>query len=208
MPAVQIIFRKDAAAQFLSHLDLLATLEYAMRRAHLPLELSEGFSPRPRMTLAAPLALGYIGAREILDISLREQVNLTEVQQSLQSALPAGITILSTQTIPEGQKPAASRVQGSIYRVRIPQPVANLDDRVEALLRMGEAWIVEKREKGTRRRNVRPLLESVTVENNCTLRVAVTHGPDGTTRPEHILELLDVPADGALITRECIVLRD
>ena len=42
-----VTFRKGEDARFLSHLDLTATLEYAVRRARLPVALSEGFSPRP-----------------------------------------------------------------------------------------------------------------------------------------------------------------
>ena len=71
-----LTFRKHEGARFLSHLDLQATLEYGMRRAGLPLELSEGFNPRPRYSLVAALPLGYVGEHELLEMTLRDDLEL------------------------------------------------------------------------------------------------------------------------------------
>ena len=40
--------------RFLSHLDLVRTFERALRRAHIPVALTEGFHPKPKLSFACP----------------------------------------------------------------------------------------------------------------------------------------------------------
>jgi radical SAM-linked protein len=203
-----ILFAKGDLARFLSHLDLMATFEYAARRAGLPVELSEGFNPRPRMAAAAPLALGYLGEEEILEIVLREPLPLTEVRDRLQATTPPGISILAAEEMPPGRKSAASRLQSAIYRVDLPGPVPDLAARVERLLRSARLEVEEPHRDRVRRRDLRPLLLSLTALDANALRLAVRLDGEGTIRPEQILALMSIPAGGARIVREKIALRD
>jgi radical SAM-linked protein len=204
----RIEFSKGDAARFLSHLDLMATIEYALRRARFPVELSEGFNPRPRFSLAAPLPVGYIGEREILELALREALAAENVGTRLQSALPAGLSILSVSEIPSGQKAAASRVRGATYRVEIGTPFGDIQDRIAALLDRPSIDVEELREQTMRWRDIRPLILSLAPAGPLALRLAVCLGAEGTVRPEQILQLLAIPATGARIIRERIELRD
>src|SRR5947209_6759657 len=88
-----IVFSKSGGARFLSHLDLQATLEYGMRRAELPVQLSEGFNPRPKYSLVTALPLSYAGEQELLELTLREDVPAEQVAIALGRSLPEGITV-------------------------------------------------------------------------------------------------------------------
>lgn len=204
---LSITFHKGADARFLSHLDLMATLEYSVRRARLPVELSEGFNPRPRMSMAAPLPLGYEGEQEILELSLREAVDFGEVKRRLQAAVPAGLSILKVEEAEPGKKSAASRLRGGIYRVTLPAAVLDLPARIERLLAASNLPVEEERQDGTRRRDLRPLIVSVAATDDRTLEIEVQFDESGTARPEQILSLLSIPPDGAQITRERLVLK-
>jgi radical SAM-linked protein len=202
---LKIIFRKGEGARFLSHLDLMATLEYAARRARLPVELSEGFNPRPRMSAAAPLALGHIGESEILELALRQSLPPQEVGKRLGAALPPGISILSAEELPEGQKPSASRLRSATYRVELPHPVPNLAARVADLLSRESLQVEELRKDRVRERDLRPLILSLEpLDGEFGLRMRVTLDAQGTVRPEQILILLGVSPEGARIVREAI----
>ncbi len=207
MQRLRILFRKGEGARFLSHLDLMATFEYAARRARLPVELSEGFNPRPRMSAAAPLALGHVGEEEILEIALRHTLPLEEVQGHLQAVMPPGITIRSVQEIPPGQKSAASRLRSASYRVELPDPVPDLRSRVEHLLGQAVTEIEEQRQDRVRKRDLRPFILSLRALDFGTLHMLVRLDAEGTVRPEQVLQLLSIPGDGARITRERIELR-
>lgn len=204
-----VLFRKEEGARFLSHLDLMATFEYAVRRAHLPVELSEGYSPRPRISAASPIPLGYVGENEILEIALREDRSPDEIQRRLQRSVPPGIVILQVQPVPPGVKPAASRVRAAVYRVHLSQPVPGLAERISALLKREVLPIEEIREGRLRARDIRPLLISLrSTDDSRILRMTVRLDSMGTVRPEQLMELLAVPIDGASVVRERIEVAD
>ena len=204
MPRIRVIFAKGDEARFLSHLDLMATFEYGLRRARLPFELSEGFNPRPRMSIAAPLPLGYVGEREILEIVLREPMAPPEIVRRLQAALPAGITILSADEYATQTKSSASRVRGAGYRMTLREAVDDLADRVAALLDQPILEVDEDRDGTRRRRDLRPLIKRLLALNGCSLLLDVRLDNDGTARPEQILDLLSIPREGVRIARERI----
>jgi uncharacterized protein (DUF2344 family) len=63
-------FAKTEAMRFTSHLDLYRAWERLLRRAGLPLQFSQGYNPRPKLQLAAPLPLGMTSQVEIIDFWL------------------------------------------------------------------------------------------------------------------------------------------
>jgi radical SAM-linked protein len=203
---VTIVFRKDGGARYLSHLDLLATLEFSIRRARLPVALSEGFNPRPRMALAAPLPLGHIGEREILELTLTRSLEPNDIQTRLAASVPAGIEILSVDEAEPGVRSAASRVQSVVYRIDLATTVDDLLERVADLMAQDRMEIEEVRDGATRKRDLRPFLIALEVSGGRALRATLRLAGDGTVRPEQILEHLSVPADGAQFRRESIEL--
>ena len=60
MQRLRIRFRRGLAVKFVSHLDIMRLWQRALIRAGMPLAYSEGFNPRPRLSLAAPLAVGNL----------------------------------------------------------------------------------------------------------------------------------------------------
>lgn len=200
------MFQKQEGARFLSHLDLQATLEYAFRRARLPMELSQGFNPRPRASIAAPLPVGYTGEREILEIVLRHPLPSDDVVRRLQAALPAGINLTSAEEMPQGAKPAAACLHTATYRVHLPTTIPDLETRAEALLARRTLEVEEDRDGKVRTRDIRPQTLSLEADSGNCLRMEVRLDPGGTARPEQIVALLGIDTDGIRIVRERITL--
>jgi radical SAM-linked protein len=201
---VHIIFRKSEGARYLSHLDLMATLEFSMRRAGLPVALSEGYNPRPRMSLVLPLVLGHTGEREVLELTLREPVAPDQLRERLQARVPPGIELLEILEVPADGKPAASRVRSATYRVDLSAGIVDLRQRCEQLMQREVIEIQEDHHGKIRIRDLRPLILSLHAPNTGTLRLRVEATGEGTVRPEQILDLLGVPREGSAITRESI----
>jgi radical SAM-linked protein len=206
MQKLTVTFRKGEGARFLSHLDLTATLEYAVRRARLPVSLSEGFNPRPRLSVAASLALGFVGEAEILEITLRESVDLAAAGERLGAALPAGIEIIAVEQAELGAKTAASRLQSAVYRVKLPALIDDLPQRVNALPQRRSLDVEEPRDGHIRRRDLRPMILALDALTLQSLHLEVRMDSEGSARPEQVLTLMDVPTEGVRITRERIVL--
>jgi len=79
--------------KYIGHLDLMRLLMRAMRRAGLPLKMSEGFSPRPKLSFKRALKFGLESEQEEASIVLRLPVKEDEFKDKLQGQLPSGIEI-------------------------------------------------------------------------------------------------------------------
>lgn len=88
-----LIFSKTGLMRFISHLDLMRLFTRAARRADLPLSLTQGFNPHPKMSFKRALKLGLESENEELTLNLKENITPQELKQNLQQQLPEGIII-------------------------------------------------------------------------------------------------------------------
>ncbi|MEO8554890.1 MAG: TIGR03936 family radical SAM-associated protein, partial [Kofleriaceae bacterium] len=70
----RIRFAKVGRAAFLGHLDLVRLIARTLRRADLPLAMTRGFSPKPRLVFGPALGLGIPSLGEMMDIDLEHTV--------------------------------------------------------------------------------------------------------------------------------------
>ena len=92
----RIRFQKEGRGIYLSHLDLMRTMQRAFQRAGLRLRHTEGFNPHPYISVALPLSLGVESQVELLDFELLppDDVLLPTLPERLTGKLPLGITVL------------------------------------------------------------------------------------------------------------------
>lgn len=87
------LFEKVGTARFISHLDLMRLFQRAFKRAGLPLTHTQGFNPRPAVSIALPLSLGAESHCELLDFDLESHVPLEDIRNRLNAALIDGIRV-------------------------------------------------------------------------------------------------------------------
>ena len=87
------LFEKVDNARFISHLDLMRLFQRAFKRAGLPLTHTQGFNPRPSVSIALPLSLGAESHCELLDFDLESPVPLEDIRNRLNAALIDGIRV-------------------------------------------------------------------------------------------------------------------
>lgn len=95
MYEIAFVFSKKGAMKFISHLDLLRLLQRALRRSGLPLKMTEGFSPHPKLSIVRALKLGLESEGEEARVVFREEVEPEKVRELLNAQLPEGIDIVS-----------------------------------------------------------------------------------------------------------------
>ena len=83
--------------KYISHLDLMRLFMRAMRRADLPLKMTEGFSPHPKFSIKRALKLGLESENEEATVVLKEEVSPQDFKERLQRQLPEGIEIKDAQ---------------------------------------------------------------------------------------------------------------
>lgn len=91
----RLLFKKTGNAVWMSHLDLMRVFQRAFKRAGLPLTHTQGFNPRPSVSIALPLSVGVESECELLDFDLDgEQVPCDEILTRLNRALVEGVQVL------------------------------------------------------------------------------------------------------------------
>jgi radical SAM-linked protein len=80
---LRVKFNKTGSLQYISHLDLVRTMNKIIVRANLPLWYTEGFNPKPKMVFAAPLSIGTESRAEYMDIRLTHRIPTEEAKAAL-----------------------------------------------------------------------------------------------------------------------------
>ena len=94
MDKLRLRFSKTGRAVYISHLDLMHTMQRAFSRAGYALKYSEGYNPHPQISIALPLSVGTASQCEIMDFRLRGDAVPDELPARLTAVLPEGIEIL------------------------------------------------------------------------------------------------------------------
>lgn len=89
------LFQKTGDAIYISHLDLMRLFQRAFKRAGLQLTHTQGYNPRPSVSIALPLSVGVESHCELLDFDLEGQsVSCEEIMERLNEALVEGVRVL------------------------------------------------------------------------------------------------------------------
>lgn len=117
---IMLRFSKEGPLRWISHLDTMRTFQKALRRAAIPVALSQGFNPHQKLSLAAPLSVGVASRGEYLDLELKQEMAAEEIRTRLNGVLPAEMRILAAKEL-DGKAPSLmAAVQLSRYRLRLP----------------------------------------------------------------------------------------
>lgn len=99
----RLLFEKTGNAVWISHLDLMRLFQRAFKRAGLPLKHTQGFNPRPSVSIALPLSVGVHSLCELLDFELdTDGISADDICIRLNNALIAGVKVL--QVYRDGRK--------------------------------------------------------------------------------------------------------
>src|SRR5574344_902991 len=91
----RLLFEKTGNAVWISHLDLMRLFQRAFKRAGLPLTHTQGFNPRPSVSIALPLSVGVESRCELLDFDLECPIpEEEELISRLNAALVEGVRVL------------------------------------------------------------------------------------------------------------------
>ena len=188
---LRLWFHVGGDKRYLSHHDMMRLWERALRRARLPLRMSEGFNPRPRISLVEPRSVGIASEAELIEFELADWVNPDVALEALRRQVPTGLEVASLDLVRPADK---ARPQAVVYVARLQEPCPDLPDRVVRLLALTEAPIVRHRPTGDKALDARAFIQSVEA-GPAEVRMVLKTGPSGTVRPDEILRLLGFTPD-------------
>ena len=100
MDKLRLKFSKTGRAVYISHLDLMRTMQRVFSRAGVALKYSEGFNPHAKISIILPLSVGTGSECEYMDFSLVEDRDLAVLPAALNPYMPEGIRALEAYEAP------------------------------------------------------------------------------------------------------------
>ena len=196
MQRLRLRFSRGEEIKYISHLDLMRLWERVMRRSGIPLAYSEGFSPHPKISLAAPLPIDVTSEAELMDITLQKPVSPYFLLQTTRQQLPQGIDILEVQPIPLRSPSLQSQLRYAEYCivVKASQSLEEVQASVSSLLGAERLPWQHMRDTGPRHYDLRALIEHLWVIGRqgpfFTLGMRLRCDPQGAGRPEQVAQAL------------------
>ena len=157
------LFEKTGNAVWISHLDLMRLFQRTFKRAGLNLTHTQGFNPRPSVSIALPLSVGVESKCELLDFDLEGQmVPAEEILTRLNGNLVEGIRIL--EVYPEGKKQKLLAYLDCIVTLEYDRGIpAAAEEKITQLFHR-EAVVMEKRTKnGPKMENIIPMIRKISL---------------------------------------------
>jgi radical SAM-linked protein len=195
MQRLRIRFSRGQELKFISHLDIMRLWQRALHRAGLPLAYTEGFSPHPRISLAAPLAVGVTSQVELADVFCSKWVSPHSFTTALSQQLPPGIAILEVHMVAPTLPSLQSQVRYAEYEVEVEtaKQGAEVKAALERLLSLEQLPWHHQRDTGTRSYDLRALINDlwlVDCNGHGTIGMRLRCDSSGSGRPEQVAAAL------------------
>lgn len=192
---LRVTFTRGEELKYITHLDLMRFWERTLRRAGVPIAYTEGFSPHPQISLAAPLPVGTTSDQELMDVFLSERLAPREFIERVCSQLPAGALVRSVEEVGLGLPALQSEVRWADYEVDVPAGEApDAGDAVERFLAAESIPWEHRREEKVRSYDLRALVQSIDVlrheDGIVRLRMRLRNDQTGSGRPEQVVAAL------------------
>ncbi len=213
MQRLRIRFSRGEEIKFISHLDLMRLWQRALNRAGVALAYSEGFNPRPRMSLAAPLALGVTSEAELMDIVLTKWSSPHAFTAAVGRQLPQGIVISQVYNTPLTMPSLQSQVRFAEYIVALETGKApeEIESAIAVLLAKESLPWQHQRDTGPRRYDLRTLIDDIWLagcsKGRCTVGMRLRSDSSGSGRPEQVAAALDFEKYPSSIHRTRLIIQ-
>ena len=170
---LRLLFRKTGNAIWISHLDTMRLFQRAFKRCGFHLKHTQGFNPRPSVSIALPLSVGVESFCELLDFELEDQdISCMKIMDRLNGSLIDGIRVMDVYDTGNKLK-NLKYLQCEIdleYDSGTPQGAgASVCD----LFKNDELWMDKKSKNGMTSQNIIPMVRRMQVDrlNDRTLRM-------------------------------------
>lgn len=162
-----IKFTKESSVKFISHLDLMRTIQRVIRRADLPMEYSKGFNPHMALSIAQPLSVGVYSDAEYMDIVLVEELEEKEIIDRLNAKTASGIKFLNARKVitKEGEKKlpqTMALVDAARFTIKMLCFDSSLvESKIKELINNPEWNTIKKSKKGEKEVNLKTMIKEM-----------------------------------------------
>jgi len=213
MQRLRIRFSRGEEIKFISHLDIIRLWQRAFIRAGIEIAFSGGFTPHPRISLAAPLPLGVTSEAELMDVYIIRGVAPHYFVDAMNQQMPQGMRVLKVHPISSALPSLQSQVSEAEYRVVVdtrkgPQ---NINYAIQSLLALDHLPWQHLRDTGPHQYDLRALIKHIWViewqSPTGVLGMRLRCDSGGSGRPEQVTAALGFNQRPCAIHRTQLILK-
>ena len=177
--------------RFLSHRDVMRLMARAGARAQLPIKMTQGFNPHPKLSLALPRPVAVASRCELLVIEL-SSAGQAHWSEDLSAQLPDGMKLIRCEPLRTGPPP---QVRAASYELELhPDELEPVRARSAKLARQ-KKWELSRPTRDRRRPGAKKLIDIKPAVTDLAVRgqklcFTIAHTPSGAARCEEVLALL------------------
>jgi radical SAM-linked protein len=213
MQRLRIKFSRGPEIKFISHLDIVRLWQRAFNRAGIEIAYSTGFTPHPKISLAAPLPIGVTSEAELMDIFCIKGVAPHFFVSAVNQQLPPGMTVDKVYPISFDLPSLQSQISLAEYKVEVeaekgPQDIKAALDTLLALEHL--PW-QHQRDTGPHQYDLRALIDDLWVIEwkppISILGMRLRCDSSGSGRPEQVAAALGFTQRPQSIHRTQLILK-
>lgn len=164
----------------------MKVFERAIRRAEIPVSMTQGFNPHPKFSIPMALGVGIVGRDEILELDLSEPVPPETLKEHLSQQLPDEIRILSAESIPYFTKSSVSEAE---YEVALKDNSLLNTINISNFLQQSNIIVTRTKDGQQKHFDIRPSVRKIEVKAN-RLIFSLKMTSEGMARPEEVVRAL------------------
>jgi len=196
MQRLRIRFCRGQEVKYISHLDSMRLWQRAFHRAGISLAYTEGFSPHPRISMAAPLSVGVTSEMELMDVFVAKWMSPHFFTDAVNQQLPTGIEIRQVYQIVFTMPSLQSQVRYAEYVVEVETEKSKqeIESLLTTLLSLEKLPWQHQRDTGIRSYDLRALIDDMWLidwQSSCgTIGMRLRCDSNGSGRPEQVISAL------------------
>ena len=163
---LRLRFHKTSNAVWISHLDTMRLFQRAFKRCGYHLKHTQGFNPRPSVSIALPLSVGVESFCELLDFELDDlNISLSDIKDKLNINLIDGVTV--TDVYDQGNKIKNLKYLHCQVDLHYDQGISvSAETAINELFARSELWLDKKSKNGIISQNIIPMVRQIRVERS------------------------------------------
>ncbi len=200
------VFEKCERLRHIGHLDIQRTMQRALRRSGLPVSYSKGFNPHILVTFASALSTGAIGEREIMDVTLDQEVTAEAFVAAMNAALPPDMQLSCAKPMDDRHPALMAMLHAADYSIRIMDDEAakKMVEAIPGLMQQESIMTLRKSKSGMKEVDMKPLVYALAGEEN-VLHATLSQAEGNACKPDMLVNAL--AAFAGIEAPRCIVTR-
>lgn len=208
------VFEKGERIRHIGHLDIQRSVQRGLRRSGLPVAYSQGFNPHILITFASALSTGACGKREIMDVTMAEEVDEKEFLTRMNRAMPPEMQLKEARAVDSKHPSLMGMVRAAVYDLTIRNEETGklLISAIPAMMEKERIPAMRKTKTKLTEVDIKPLILDINGEGN-HIRATLILNERESCKPQMLLDALKETAGiteevRMLVTRESLLGED